>query len=205
MHCILQKGRAHRYTQCMWIEAGIFLARLLVGGVLLLAGLAKLKSPASQFLKAILGYDMLPQWSAMVVARVLPWLEVVTGGLLVIGLWSRVAATFGAGLLLVFSSAIVISLLRGKDQDCGCFRSVTPVQWWLIYRNLTLMGALLPVYALSGGAWAVDGWLTPPASNPFQLSTGLAFLITVWILALGATLLMHLWSRSKSVSFQSQS
>jgi len=147
---------------------------------------------------------MLPQWVAMVLARALPWLEVMTGGLLVVGLWSQAVATLGAGLLLVFSSAVLVSLWRGKDQACGCFSSLTPVQWRVVYRNLGMMGLLLPVYALSGGAWAVDRWLSPLSRNPFQLSTELMILATTWLLAVSATVLIQWRSRSKSVSIQSQ-
>ena len=134
----------------------IFVLRLVVGTIFLIAGVVKLKGGSSQFLSAIMGYELVPKLVATMLASFLPWLEVVVGGLLVLGLWSQFSAAAGAILLLTFSSGIALSLLRGKDNDCGCFRSVTPVQWRLIYRNLTLLGLLIPIYVAKGGLWSID-------------------------------------------------
>lgn len=191
----------------MWIDTVILISRVLVGGVFLIAGFAKLKSPSSQFLNAILGYALLPKPMAIVLARGLPWLEVVAGGLLITGLWIHFATALSVGLLLVFSSAVAISLLRGKDHACGCFHSLTPVQWRLVYRNIGLMGLLLPVYATSGGAWGVDTLLTVKTSIYFQLSTGLIALAAVWLITLSAGLLLQWLTRQnsvKSANLQSQ-
>ena len=125
----------------------VFVLRLVVGIIFLIAGVVKLKSGSSQFLSAIMGYELVPKYVATLLASFMPWLEVVIGGLLLLGLWSQFSAIVGATLLLIFSSGVAISLLRGKDNDCGCFRTVTPVQWRLIYRNLILIGLLIPVYA----------------------------------------------------------
>ncbi|MBI4770504.1 MAG: DoxX family protein [Chloroflexi bacterium] len=100
----------------MLTDAGTLLARALVGGVFLIAGIAKLKARPGQFLNAILGYDLLPEPIATVLARGLPWLEVTAGGLLIAGLWTRFAAFLGAGLLLVFSGAVAICV-EGSDPD----------------------------------------------------------------------------------------
>ena len=177
---------------------GIALGRILVGAVFLIAGLAKLKASRGQFLSAILGYDLLSKPVAAVLARWLPWLEVVVGSLLIIGLGSGLAATLGMGLLLVFSSAVAVSLWRGKDQACGCFRALTPVQWRLVYRNLVMMGLLLPVYAFRGGAWAMDGWLNLWPAVYFAPSMGLTVLVVVWLLTLSATALLQWLTQAKS-------
>lgn len=181
----------------MLIDVGVSLSRLLVGSVFLIAGFAKLKVPASRFVSAVLGYELLPKPIAVVWARILPWIEVVAGGLLVVGLWSRFVVVVSLALFLMFSFAMAISLLQGRDQACGCFQAVTPVQWRLVYRNLGLMGLLLPVYALSGGGWAVDRWLTLQTSNRFHLSTGLVMLAIIWLLTLSATLLLQWLIRQK--------
>jgi uncharacterized membrane protein YphA (DoxX/SURF4 family) len=199
VHRILRSVENNRYDDNMLIDAGILFARTLVGGVFLLAGLAKLKAPSSRFLNAILGYDLLAKPMATILARGLPWLEIVAGGLLLVGLWTRIVALLGTGLLLVFSSAVAISLLRGKDQACGCFHSLTPVQWQLVYRNVGLMGLLLPIYAFSGGRWAVDSWLTVQSNSPLWFSTGLVALVVAWLLILSATLLLQWLTRQNSV------
>jgi uncharacterized membrane protein YphA (DoxX/SURF4 family) len=75
----------------MLIDTVALLSRLLVGSVFLIAALAKLNAPSSQFLNAILGYALLPKPMAIVLARGLPWLEVAAGGLLITGLWIHFA------------------------------------------------------------------------------------------------------------------
>jgi len=173
------------------INIGVLLSRLLVGGVFLIAGFAKLKAPSDRFISAVLGYRLLPRPLAVVWARILPWVEVVASSLLIVGLWSRFAVVVSTALLLMFSFAMAISLFQGKDQECGCFKTLTPVQWRLVYRNLGLMGLLLPVYAMNGGALAADVWLVPQSDNHSGFSGELTLLITLWLFTISATLLLR--------------
>lgn len=122
------------------------LARFLVGFVLLVAGLAKLKMPSNSFSQAIIEYKLIPRPIAILLAKVLPWAEVLVGGLLIFGFWSKIATIGGIVLLFIFSSAVTVNLLRGKNNDCGCFKSVKPIQWNLVSRNLVLIGLLIFVY-----------------------------------------------------------
>lgn len=189
VHCILYLTIENCYSTAMLIDAGVFTTRLVTGGILLIAGAAKLRAPSSRFLAVILGYDLLPRPIASVTAWGLPWLEVATAVLLIAGLWSRLAAFLGFGLLLMFSGAVAISLLHGKNQSCGCFDPFTPVQWRLVYRNLILMALLLPVYAFNGGAWSLDTWLSLRLTHNDFFSAELVALSTTWL----ATLIAAFW------------
>ena len=184
----------------MWWENllfwGAFLARLLVGLTFLVAGAAKLKGNSDKFLNAIMGYELVPRPAAVVLTYALPWVEVAVGGLLIAGLWSRWAAMVGALLLLFFSAGIVASLLRHKDNECGCFRSLTPVQWRLIYRNLVLLGLLIPVYVTEGGLWSIGNGMGLQIDWASMID--LAALIVVWLLVLVFVLLLHLTVKSAS-------
>jgi uncharacterized membrane protein YphA (DoxX/SURF4 family) len=184
----------------MLIDVGVFVARLIVGGVLLVAGLAKIRSGHNQLLNAIIGYDLLPKPMALVMANVLPWLEVLVGGLIIVGLWTHIATFVGAGLLMVFSSVVAVSLLRGKNQDCGCFQPLTPVQWRLVYRNLGLMSLLLPIYAFGGGAWVVESWGNAQAGIIPDFPIDLALLIGAWAVATSAALLLDFITRQRLVN-----
>jgi uncharacterized membrane protein YphA (DoxX/SURF4 family) len=170
----------------------IFILRLIVGTIFLIAGIVKLKSGSSQFLSAIMGYELVPKFVAAVLASLLPWLEVVVGGLLILGLWSQFSVVAGVILLLIFSSGIAISLLRDKDNDCGCFRTVTPVQWRLIYRNLILLGLLILVYGTKGGLWSIDDGVTIPPDWQIHFSTNIAVLIGLWFFAFLTVWTLHL-------------
>lgn len=101
-------------------------ARLLLGVVALVAGLSKIGDlPAS--VRAVRAFELLPEQLAVIAGTTLPMIEIVLGVLLLLGLFTRVAA-IGFGLLLVaFSIAIVSAWARGLAIDCGCFGGGGPV------------------------------------------------------------------------------
>ncbi len=110
----------------------MLLARLVVGGVFLYLAFQKLGDPIL-FLKNIREYHLLPESPPIFInltAVALPWIEIVCGVLLIIGLWIRPAALIVLGMLLAFTPAI---LFRAIDVyttqqiafcaiafDCGC-------------------------------------------------------------------------------------
>jgi putative oxidoreductase len=95
-------------------------ARILLGLVFIAAALPKLADPPG-FAKAIWAYDLAPPWSLHPLALVLPWLELLCGLALLLGLWLRPAALWTSGLLLAFCLALAINLVRQHPIDCGCF------------------------------------------------------------------------------------
>jgi uncharacterized membrane protein YphA (DoxX/SURF4 family) len=54
-------------------------------------------------------------------ALVLPWLEIIVGVALFLGIATRTSARILGLLLIVFIAALSINLARGKPVDCGCF------------------------------------------------------------------------------------
>ena len=59
---------------------------------------------------------------ANLLAVVLPWVELVCGVLLIVGLWRREAAALTAVMLVVFVFAVSWALFHGIDiKNCGCF------------------------------------------------------------------------------------
>jgi len=96
------------------------LGRILLGGVLLLAGYLKAKSPAEAQM-AVRAYKLLPISVANIFGLALPWLEIGGGILLIAGLAVRYSAIFGGLLMLLFVCAISQAWARGLSIDCGCF------------------------------------------------------------------------------------
>jgi uncharacterized membrane protein YphA (DoxX/SURF4 family) len=71
-------------------------------------------------------------------AIILPWLELVCGFLLIIGLRTRATALILAGLLSVFTVFVIINIFRGSDISCGCFDEVgEPIGWAKVAQNTT--------------------------------------------------------------------
>ncbi len=94
--------------------------RWAVGLIFIYASADKLLHP-SAFAVAVYNYKILPGSLINLVALTLPWLEFVCGILLIIGLFPRAAALILSILLLLFFSALSLSLYRGIDISCGCF------------------------------------------------------------------------------------
>ena len=82
-----------------------WVGRLGLGTLFLYAGYTKLRSPFL-FEMAVDGYQLLPADAVIVVARVLPWLEVALGLWLLAGWKLHYSATFTASLLGLFVVAI---------------------------------------------------------------------------------------------------
>jgi uncharacterized membrane protein YphA (DoxX/SURF4 family) len=100
-----------------WIS---LVARLTLGGVLLLAGYLKFDElDKSQM--AVRAYEMLPVSLANFIGIVLPFAEIFIGLLLIVGAGIRVMGILSALLMLVFVIGISQAWARGLSIDCGCF------------------------------------------------------------------------------------
>jgi uncharacterized membrane protein YphA (DoxX/SURF4 family) len=95
-------------------------ARLLIGGVLVVAGLLKLPDPAAAE-RAVRAYRLLPEGVVPAAAFGLPVLEIAVGLALLAGVFVRSAAVVSAVLLAVYIAAIGSVWARGLSIDCGCF------------------------------------------------------------------------------------
>lgn len=84
------------------------------------AGLAKIADPPG-FAHEIHNYGLVPGVAVNAMALVLPWLELIVGVGLFLGIARRSAARILGILLIVFIVALSINLARGKPVDCGCF------------------------------------------------------------------------------------
>lgn len=96
------------------------LSRLVLGGVLLVAGYLKVGTlDKSQM--AVRAYELLPISLANFLGLVLPFFEVVIGLLLILGAATRVVAALGGFTMFIFIIAIAQAWVRGLNIDCGCF------------------------------------------------------------------------------------
>jgi uncharacterized membrane protein YphA (DoxX/SURF4 family) len=130
-------------------------AQIALGAVFVIAALPKIADPPG-FAEAIWNYHLAPAWLVHPAALVLPWLELLCGAALCLGLWTRAAAAWAGTLLLVFIAALSINLARNHPVDCGCFQtraSVRPAQErvadmrWVILRDLGLLALAVQVCA----------------------------------------------------------
>jgi uncharacterized membrane protein YphA (DoxX/SURF4 family) len=148
------------------------LARLVLGGVWLWAGLAKLPHPNAS-VSAVRAYQLIPTGLAETVGRVLPTLEVVVGACLVLGLLVRFSGVLSALLLVAFIVGIASVWSRGLEIDCGCFGSGGPnpnaseKYPWEIARDVGLLALSLFLVWRPRTRLAVDNLLFPPL-EPYE-------------------------------------
>ncbi len=140
----------------------LIVSRLILGGIFIYASIDKIAHP-DQFAEIVYNYKLMPGMTVNVMAIVLPWVEMVAGLFLVLGLWIKDSAAILGALLLVFIGAIGINLARGLDFDCGCFSTAghKNASILLIVRDLVL---LLPVVHLM--------WFAPKPPEPQVLARG---------------------------------
>ena len=95
-------------------------ARLILGGVLFIAGFLKVDEPDKSQM-AVRAYEMLPISIANLLGLVLPFVEVAIGALLILGSLTRFMAALGGFTMVIFIIAIAQAWARGLNIDCGCF------------------------------------------------------------------------------------
>jgi uncharacterized membrane protein YphA (DoxX/SURF4 family) len=100
-----------------WLTVRVQIA---LGVIFVAAALPKIVDPPS-FAHMIYNYKLIPWVLVKPMALVMPWIELLCGLALILGIWKGTARTIIAALLLTFIIAISINLLRGNAIDCGCF------------------------------------------------------------------------------------
>jgi uncharacterized membrane protein YphA (DoxX/SURF4 family) len=95
-------------------------ARLVVGGTLVAAGISKFSDPAGN-VRAVRAYDLLPEAVVPTVGHALPTVEIVLGLFLLVGLLTRFFAVLAAVFLTAFIVGIASAWARGLEINCGCF------------------------------------------------------------------------------------
>lgn len=97
----------------------ILVSRLFLGFIFLSFGMSKISDPVA-FAKEIGNYDLLPIFSLNFFAIILPWIEIVIGILLILGIRLKANALIGAILMVIFIIMVAIAWARGLDISCGC-------------------------------------------------------------------------------------
>ena len=126
----------------------LLIARLVLSGVFLVAGLAKLKDQAGSR-QSLIDFG-LPQAVAKPFGALLPICEVIVAIGLIPALFAWMGAIGALVLLVLFIVGITVALVRGKKPDCHCFGQLQskPIGWDLVGRNIALaVIAAMLIYA----------------------------------------------------------
>jgi putative oxidoreductase len=104
-----------------WIT---LISRLVVGFLFVYASAYKILDPG-EFAGSIRNYGLIQPVFSNLVALTLPWLELVSGAFLILGIQTRASALLTSLMMLVFLGVIIYAYTIGLDIDCGCFSSST--------------------------------------------------------------------------------
>jgi uncharacterized membrane protein YphA (DoxX/SURF4 family) len=142
------------------------LARLVAGGVWIVAGAIKVTDPAAS-IAAVRAYELLPGPLVEQVGVALPAVELVVGLALVLGVFTRGAALVSALLFVAFIVGISSVWARGIEIDCGCFGGggadpdASSSYPWEIARDVALLAASCYLVVVRRTRLAVDNVLFP--------------------------------------------
>lgn len=101
------------------------LARILIGTIFIAAAIDKIANPDA-FAKSINNFHLLPYEALNIPALILPWVELLTGAMLLFKIKEKASTFLISGMLIVFIIAILTAIARGYNIDCGCFGESSP-------------------------------------------------------------------------------
>jgi uncharacterized membrane protein YphA (DoxX/SURF4 family) len=163
-----------------WRRAVIWIGRLLIGGIFVYAGYAKLTQPnhnlwpwfmlkfsvaanLSTFAFQVESYKVLGPEASSFVAHTLPYVEIVLGLLLLVGWGLRIWATAVSAILLGFLTVVTRAYLLHMDINCGCFGTPEPLTIMTVLRDGALVALAVAMTVLAyqevrrPHPWAANG------------------------------------------------
>lgn len=109
-----------RQTELPVLDLLTTLLRVFLGVVFIFASIDKISDPDS-FAGSVGSYRIVSGTPALLIATVLPWIELLCGLGLLLGIFIRGSALLIVIMLAAFSVLVVSALWRGLDISCGCF------------------------------------------------------------------------------------
>lgn len=138
--------------------------RVALGGLFCIAAVSKLQEPQT-FAEAIKAFKVVDHIALghliATAAFVIPWVELIAGAALVLGLWSRAAALTIALALAAFIAGLVSVIARGIDASCACFGNLnlfcpSAVGACQVIRNAVMLIPAAYLVWRGGGRIALD-------------------------------------------------
>jgi len=155
-----------------------------LGGIFVYASYDKILHPVP-FAEIVYNYQILPDPLVNLAALLLPWIELLVGLSLILGVWLPGALLICNLLLLVFFSTLVFNLARGLDIDCGCFTtSIGPssgghMLWYLFRDGFFLFVAVYLFFSFFLIETPRGSRLDRPWKTPFSQTLALSLLATL--------------------------
>ena len=145
--------------------------RVVLAGLFLFSAWQKIKggnppepSGPQTFALSVRAFEILPDALIPYTASAVAWTELLCAIALLLGLWTRAAATIMLAAVTSFTIAVISVILRGLPITCGCFGKFKlfctgPVSWCKVGENSVFLLALAAVIVLGAGRFGVDAML----------------------------------------------
>ncbi|MCK5097381.1 MAG: DoxX family membrane protein [Desulfobacteraceae bacterium] len=119
-----------------------FVSRCILGIVFICASIPKILNP-SDFAIILYGYSIFPLSLINIIAILFPFIELICGLSLILGLYYRPSLIIINSIISFFIIIISFNLLRGHEFNCGCFAVGDPshvsAAGQLLVRNILLL------------------------------------------------------------------
>jgi len=172
------------------LAAGTLVSRILLGFVFLLAGASKMRDHFG-LLTVVQSFRIIPRPLLKPVVIGLPIVEMCVGTALLFGIATRLALCVLLVLLVIFTSAVALALLKHKSFDCGCFGPFyrASTSKWTIARNILLLAVTTWTLSAYNGYLSVDAWLLSAGERPSVELPDAAFAVSA-VVVLGLAVLL---------------
>lgn len=130
------------------LAAFVLVARLGLGFMFIMSSLPKIRQPYA-FLGSVYGYEVVGPKLGVLVAMVLPWVELFAGVCLVGGVFVGGALLASMAMGAMFTFVLASALWRHLDISCGCFSSSAAgkISYATLIRAIVIMAASAAAYA----------------------------------------------------------
>ncbi len=127
----------------------VSLCRLILGCVFLFSSIEKFQQPYN-FLFAVYDYEIVGPSFGLVVAFIVPWVELILGLCLLFGIFRYGAFLLSITLLSIFLFVISWALLHDLKIQCGCLgRAGSLINRWDLVRVIFLLAVAIIGFAFS--------------------------------------------------------
>ncbi|MCG8604694.1 DoxX family membrane protein, partial [bacterium] len=187
----------------LWLT---WLFRLALGGIFLVSGIAKV-ADADSFAQTLRGLDLLQSFLIPPIVLFLPIVEIVFGLMLVVGFYIRRVSYAILGLLALFTTVILVQILKGNAIACNCFGPIWDSQTDItaLLRNFSLAGITILVARQQYHSLTLDNFFRRLkrnsytsffAHNRLEIVSALAVIV---LLTLSITLAQRIRSQDREV------
>jgi uncharacterized membrane protein YphA (DoxX/SURF4 family) len=142
-----------------------FVFRIIIGGIFLISGLAKISDPI-RFMLTLREFRLFPEIIIPFTVIYIPWLEFILGLFILVGIMHRTASLILSCLIWSFTLAIASVILRGIEIDCGCFGLFADMlklpdmaNYKAVIRNVILLGICFSIFKIKKTHFSLEGYI----------------------------------------------